>query len=406
MASRIHLSKNRTNSSNRVQNYSGQTSRYFQSTEKVKLNKEHTESYDLPFSRTFINDSKSYFQFYQQELIKINKDLDTKEIAIRNSPSLTNSFETYYKYLESLALCVKNKDNNFASCLIRGLIGLSKSFKAKQFSFVKEEPKLQKPAKKLFRENMSQTFNNYDTAETEPDTYVEINFIKGLIERIGKLKVPKILQSLYDLYESLSKLNTEIPSPTKTPESEEVNIGNMNQKLKLSLNLMKTEIKKNLKKHNIGVLKTDKEIQTEKNKLGYFEDPVKEKELEVQNLKITIQHLNKEMDEVKENFLKIKEYCGHTETKHNELKIELIQTVNKLKQSENISKNFKQKLALMNEKINNKKKKIFEIRTKLNEFKSSLNSKILACQQAKNESFNLMVLQKVAEEKLKQLESI
>ena len=129
---------------------------------------------------------------------------------------------------------------------------------------------------------------------------------------------------------------------------------------------MKTEIKKNLKKHNIGVLKTDKEIQTEKNKLGYFEDPVKEKELEVQNLKITIQHLNKEMNEVKENFLKIKEYCGHTETKHNELKIELIQTVNKLKQSENISKNFKQKLALMNEKINNKKKKIFEIRTKLN----------------------------------------
>ena len=80
--------------------------------------------------------------------------------------------------------------------------------------------------------------------------------------------------------------------------------------------------------------------------------------------------------------------------------------MNKLKQSENISKNFKQKLALMNEKINNKKKKIFEIRTKLNEFKSSLNSKILACQQAKNESFNLMVLQKVAEEKLKQLESI
>ena len=276
---------------------SARSTRYMHSTDRITNSKDSNNTFDAGDIRNnHENRLKSFNLFYNQELARISKELDIKEIEIKNAVTPINNYEIYHRYLENLAICVKQKDPVLSNCIFRGITGTNKSHKKLQKSLQLnslEISKIKEPVK-LYRENLTQTYEGPPVTVASPDISKEINYIKGLVKRVSKLKAPKIIQSLYDLHESLCKLHTDIPTPTKTPEPEEITIGTFDQKMTMTLRIIKHEIKKNLKKHNIERIKIDKSIQTDPLNTSLSKD-IYLKENEIENLKQNLQQLEKEL---------------------------------------------------------------------------------------------------------------
>lgn len=354
-------------------------------------------------SSLFVNRAKSSAVYYQQELAKVNQELDSFEIAKIHKATLKESFCGYLKYLEGLSLALKGKDTLTSNCLIRAIVGLRKY--VKMVPVVKEE-KIKEPQMilKSTRENLTQTYE----AETkeDPDPYTnEILYIKNIVAKAGKLRSGKIMQKLVDLHEDLSKLYTDLPTPTETPEPAEINIGSMGQKLGITLKLIKTEINENLNKIKINTKKESKSTQVETNRSSNFIDPVKEKENEILNLKRSLEHYIQKNKEISESLAKFKAYSSEIETKHNEVKIELIQTKNKLQLAEDTVKSCKLKINQVVDKHLSKSRKLQETRQELSNVKQESVLAHQSLKQLKSELVNMTVINKLTEEKLVQIDS-
>ena len=345
--------------------------------------------------------------FYQQELTRIAKELDSWEIDRKNLMDSIIEQEIYHKYLESLAVCVKSHDPILANCLIRGILGLSKSLKHSNYlkPIQVSEPVKTQSKLKTNRDNQTQTHDLIEDDDTNPDVSAEIQYIKGLVARIAKLKSPKIIQKLYDLHESLCRLQTDIPTPTATPEPQEVTIGTMGQKLNITVKLLQSEIKRNLSKHNIVRLKIDKGVQASSSTMDFFGDAVQEKELEIQNLTRNIRSLEGELKEAIDNANSIRGYSNDTERKHNEVKIELIKTSNKLDVFKENVRSLTQKLMVLTGKHMEKKKKLAEARREASDMKLAISSMSASLNKNVTDFQNTSILCKIAEEKLEQIQS-
>ena len=345
--------------------------------------------------------------FYEQELTRIAKELDSWEIERKNFMYSMNDQEIYHKYLENLAVCVKSQDSILANYLIRGIIGIGKSGK---HSNTQKPVQTSNPIKinlknKNNRDNQTQTHDQIEDEDVNPNISAEIEYIKGLVARIAKLKSPKIIQKLYDLHESLCKLQTDIPTPTDTPDPQEVTIGTMGQKLSITVKLLQSEIKKNLSKHNIVRLKIDKGVQVSSSSADFFGDTVHEKELEIQNLKRHIRSLEDELKTANDNVSSIRMYSSDTERKHNEAKIELIKTTNKVDVYKENVRNLTQKVNVLAEKNLDKKKKLAESRREVNNMKSTIGSISASLGKNSSDQHGISVMCKIAEEKLEQIQS-
>ena len=354
-------------------------------------------------SAFFVNRVKNSAVYYQQELAKVNQELDSFEIAKLQGAGMKESFCGYLRYLEGLSLALKGRDSLTSNCLIRAIVGLRKSLKTLQA--VKEETvKEPRVAARPTRENLTQTYE----AETkeDPDPYTnEILYIKNIVAKAGKLRSGKIMQKLVDLHEDLSKLYTDLPTPTETPEPAEINIGSMGQKLGITLKLIKAEINENLNKIKINTKKESKSTQVESNKPSNFIDPVKEKENEILNLKRTLEHYQQKNKETSESLAKFKAYSSEIETKHNEVKIELIQTRNKLQLAEDTVKSCKLKINQVVEKHLSKSRKLQETRQELSNVKQESILAHQSLKQIKSELVSMTVISKLTEEKLVQIDS-
>lgn len=381
--------------------------RYLTSTERFYINESETSGC-CGHSKTFIDARhKSFGVFYNQEISRLNKELDDWEIDNKNSMNFLTIYEMHLKYLQSLAFTAKTKDSILYAALIRGIAGLSKAHKITVEMKKNEikEPVKEKSIPKSFRENFSQTYAFKINDDLPPDINRDILYVKNLAERMGKLKSGKIIQRLYELHEDLCGLQTDIPTPTRTPEPQEVTIGNAGHKLSMAVKVMRHQIKKSLSKHNIERIKLEKAVQTEPLRGGYFSDPFKEKELEIDNLKRTIQHFERELADNKNTVIKVRQYCTDTERKHNDAQIEIIQMTNRLSYSEDTTKTLKQRMQALTDKLSNKKRKLIDVRKQLNESKANLLSTVSSLKGTKNEYYNLSILYKIAEEKLMQIES-
>lgn len=388
---------------------SARTARHIQSADFSANRTPISSSFDINLPKEFPNSRlQSQKTFYQQELIRITKNLDLWEIEEKNSPNPSKNREKYRKFMENLAICVKQHDPILSNCLLRGISGITKPQKSATFlsAFQIPEPAKSKPdLKKTTRDNISQTYEPIEIEEIYPDITSEIQYIKGLIDKIDKLKAPKIIQRLYDLYENLNKLQTDVPSPTASPDPQEFTIGTMGHKLDLTVNIIRNEIRKNLSRHNIVRLKVDKSIQASNITSNYFGDPILEKEQEILNLQRTIQSIENELENTKNIANKFRAFSNDAERKNNELKIELIQIKNKIQLSDDTVKHLKQKVTTLTEKIVNKKKKLQVVRREAGDMKLTIGSMTGSLKKNSMESQNALILCKIAEEKLEQIQN-
>lgn len=372
----------------------------------LSLSKDHGQ-YNFPFHTGSLGDTspKVLKSFYNQELTRLDKQLDSHEISMKNSHKPIISFECYHNYLKDLAISIKKKDPGLSGRILRAIIGYEKALKQMQNN--KEIIIRNNSSHKETRENITQTLEgDYLEEDLYPDTLKETQFVKGLIGKIDKLRGPKIMNRLYDLHENLLHLNTDIPTPTKTPEPVENTFNVMDQKMSIFLKVLKTEVKRNLSKNNVVINTADKCIQAVINdEEGFFSDPVKEKILEIANLRNRLHHMEKELEYNMEVLAKTRSSLMHSDRRVEEMKLEVIQLSNKLFLSEDSSKSAKHKLTTVKNDLAIKNEKKSVLKRQLNEKEKMLSAANEIIKTLKEQHQKSSMLCKTAEEKLFQIES-
>ena len=348
---------------------------------------------------------KTLKEFYRHELLRLDKELDAYEIQLKNSPeNRKNSLETYQQYLKNLAMCIKQKDVSLGSRVLRAVIAYGKILKHSENSKETVVHIMQKS--KETRDNLTQTHEGVIiTEEIYPDTNKEMQFIKSLIEKIDNLRGSKISSRLYELHENLCQLNTEIPTPTETPEPYDKTIGLVDQKFHIFYGLLRHEISKSLRKNNINIVKYDKNIQANVYLDGLVNDPVKEKVLEIINLKSQIEHIEKEQALLKDNLAKTRNLLQTSERKNEEMNLELIQFTNKFRTLEDTLKNAKQKVVYFTDRLALKKKRARNVKNILHEKEKSMIYLSESLKKSNDKNYSLSVTSKISEEKIIQLEA-
>lgn len=343
---------------------------------------------------------KSLNSFFDSELVRFDKYLDSFEISQQNHS--TSSLSLFSGILQHFYLSTKVRDNEISSRLIRVSLIFDKYFKLNHEIKQSQVVYLNKP--KETRENFSQTLTG--SAEEEiiyPDTSKEILFIKSLIEKFDKLKSGKIKTKLVDLHENLTRIDFELPSPSDSPEPYDLNISTQTQQLSTFIKVLRSEIKTVLSKNNIAIVKLNKGVQFNSESKSH-EEAMKEKILETVNLRNQINHRDKEIELLKENLNKCRINLMNSERKIDSLNLELIQVTNRFRNSEDQLKSAKQRINYIMQVIavkNEKKKNVKRLlRAKEKEFNKVLEN----LKKFKEQSYNLTVNLKVAEEKLEQIQ--
>jgi hypothetical protein len=344
---------------------------------------------------------KSLNSFFSQELIRFDKFLDAFEIS-RQNQSTTASSPSFSSLLENFYLSIKLRDNEISNRLMRVSLIFEKYFKKGSKS--KKSEVVNENKSKDLRENFTQTVSGYVEEEIiYPDTSKDIQFIKSLMEKFDKLKAEKLKNHLVDLHENLSKIDLEVPSPGESPEPLDVSISSQNQKISMFLKVLRMEIRSVLSKNNVTIMKLNKAVQFNSESRTH-EEAMKEKLLEIVNLRNQMNHRDKEVELLKENLSKCRNSLMNSERRIDSLNLELIQVMNKFRDSEDQLKNAKQRINFISQviavKTEKKKniKRLFKVKEK--ELVNTLNS----LKKIKEQSFNLAVNLKVAEEKLDQIQ--
>lgn len=378
------------------------SSRFILTDRNIKCNY-RSSSIESVENRSFLINRPKFSNIqYQQELTKANQVLDSYEINSFNAFSPVEAFQAYLKYLESICLVLKNRDTVIANCFVRGIVGLRKS--AKYWTEQKPEPiqSSQMIPAKTMRENLTQT---YEIEQVIPDTINEdYLYIQNIADKFNRLKSEKIINRLVVLHEDLSKLYTEIPTPTETPEPVEIGMGAIGQKLNIALKLIKSEIQTNLNKVKLDKKKLNQSTQTGSNTINLALS-IKEKESELQNLKRSINHYEQQVQQLSENLNKHKIHISEIETRYNEGQIELIQLKNKLTLSKDSSESLKIRLVQLSDKLLKKSKKLNDSKKTVNDLKAEISSLSSSVKHLKFETYNMTILNKIAEEKLVQIDS-
>ncbi|CAG9326544.1 unnamed protein product [Blepharisma stoltei] len=356
--------------------------------------------------------------FCNSELTRLDKDLDKFEIDlesfkaadIRDFKLISQVFEKYQEYMENLAICAKQKDNTLGNCIIRGVIGYKKAYHNIK-KHLKNIESFKKSEKHNSKEDWTQTgalplkiIEKTNGGET-PD----LNFLKELGEKLQNLKFTTITSQLWDLYDSLCQMHTDVPSPIETPDfmkfdaqekAKELEIGVANLKNDLKIKFENERIKKEIEV-------AEKECQAdyiglEHRKGSILEGMLEKKELEF--LKIKRKH-----DFLLEDKKKLEEQIKLKDSKIQELtealglneivvlKVKITEISNELRSEKIINEIAKEKLDKNKIVISNLKKENEGLKIKL----IGKRNKI---QRIKEDYFQKSVLWRIAEEKNKQIE--
>ncbi|CAG9334912.1 unnamed protein product [Blepharisma stoltei] len=374
------------------------------------ISKEAAESNALASSISLYKRSSEIF--FCAELNRLDKDLDAYEIELNNiNPldgfdlqNINQSCEKYQQYLENIAICTKQKDTKLGNCIIRGLIGYKKAFQ-QITKYLKNLESKKTPAKIRCRDEITQTENSGENGRVKAcrSDSPDINFLKELGDKMKNLKVTGVTNHLWDLYDSLCQMRTDVPSPVETPDLIKFDIKEENNGFEDGVeNLRKEWVSSLARQKTIKQTQcAEKGCQVENKGIdSALESIAGEKELEILKLKRRCDTLLEEKkkfdDEISFKNLKIYELTGklneiaQLQNKVTEISIEL-------KSEKSINSISKEKLEKSKLTINSLKKECENLKTKL----IGKRNKLL---RLKDEFLQRSVLWRMAEEKNKQIE--
>jgi hypothetical protein len=377
--------------------------RRHESTFSLQKGLEILESMDFVRNSSHTKSKSLNIDFFK-EYSKLEQELDLNEInMLGSSVSYYDQFQVYKKYLESISIIIKKKDDKLYKLLSRGLNGLEKAVvrlpdppKATPIKiFVPEKPEVEK--KDAYTQSAAEVAKPVSDIET----------VKELSKSFKKIKISRITHQLSDLYETLSALYTDIPSPTSTPDLEPIEKVDTQKIINLKLTVIRESIKNFIKHSERKPVQIDRESQTVKlksNLVVALESMNQDKEIESLKYRNQINALNQEKEKLQQDLKRANNMCRELEDKNGTYEIELSRL--------NTKANELEKKLDKAEKINSdSEKKINEYASLTKSYKkNNKNLKLLVkkkqndLQETLNKLCNTQVIWKIAEKKLKAIE--
>jgi hypothetical protein len=203
------------------------------------------------------------------EITKLEEQLDCQEISLKvyEARKLSDrtrenaEAEIYEKYLDSVLLCVSQTDNRLSKSLNRGWNGFKNSIK----SIKSSEKSNKKSVVAVETQDCAVQADESQECVIENDIDIEkyINSLHTVMRRMNKMHLGKIMTKLHELSRNLKTV--EIPSPTSTPEVEQLDftdtIKSIHTKLKAHYKAKKPKLSKNntqpLSKHTQTYMKLE-----------------------------------------------------------------------------------------------------------------------------------------------------
>ena len=153
----------------------------------------------------------------------------------------------------------------------------------------------------------------------ENSNSLEIDAFKSLSGAFKNIKVSRISNQLVNLYNSLNEINTDIPSPSESPELEMPEFKLSPKTAKVQLTFIRQNIGKILKGTEVKKLGIPKEVQTDfdrkRKTLVALENMNEEKELDIFKLRSKFSSLKHQKEKLEESLLRSNNMCSEFERK-------------------------------------------------------------------------------------------
>jgi hypothetical protein len=344
-----------------------------------------------------------------REVNHLEHKLDKAEISLRNSfprdkISREQEIRCYFEFLNGIAGVVKKKDQKLSKSLFRGLIALEKCLEKIVSGFRKDLKNLvvHKPNVSDF---FTQTEEEPKKEKMDNELLPELENIKKLAEGLKKIKLSRIAGQLFELYESLSKMQTDIPEPTLMPDREIENTS-PDMIMSMHLNVIKNHVFHILtgSKPEPSEKPVDKETQCETPpkppELKILEKTVFEKEKELLKTKERAEKSSIQHKVLEEKMKSMEKYYKEIEKKQNETEIESARFRGRFQHSEVVIVAQEKRIQWFDGKLLKKTEKLVQAKLRIDELKKIIVKKQKVMNKLQDELFDTKISWKVCEEKL------
>lgn len=373
-----------------------------------------TSSADL--SATPVSPVKQDFSMLK-EVALIDIKLDSKEIELKNANFPENLYfeielKNYVDYLSEISQCVKQKDAKLCKSLLRGIVGYERV--AKKILTKLNMPNTQKLVVAKVQK-VDEALQTEDEKFEEPVlkfcSTPELESIKQLGSTLRKIKVSRITGQLCDLYDSLSKMYTEIPEATASPEPSDIEMLTPTSIITMHLKVIKRNLS-NLLSLNKPDFSKSFEAKACQDDFSSFtaaqprvvEALLQEKDFEIKKSKKKYRELADEKRALEDTLARMKIFYSEVEKKHNETEIEVAKLKTKNSQSASYIEAQAKKINFLELKLQNKTSKLYGAKIRIEDLKKVILKEQEKLHKVSDELFNLKILFRINEEKLFQVE--
>lgn len=347
-----------------------------------------------------------------KEVTRLEKELDHSEINMYGATiNSEQEFRIYKCFLEKLNSILLKKDKILSAVLTRGIIGCEKAFKKLntqiRADFIYEPQVLTKKVHTCDME--TQTFfieklQEFPRFCSTP----EMENIKLLPESMKKIKLSRISNQLEDLYESLSSMYTEVPSPTESPEHHHIEFSEADKVINLKLTVIRQNISKILQSAEIKKLGIPKETQTNidtnRSTVIALEEMNEEKELDVLKLRARCRVLAREKFELEEKVIRMNNILEEIGKNNSKNEIELSHLKHENSSLNKQVSELQEQFAKVDKALEEEENQVSGLRKIVENLQQILKKKQSQLKDALDKLFTSQVFWRVSESKLKKLE--
>ena len=350
--------------------------------------------------------SHSFSAAVSSELVRLEHDLEFGEMRMSRASDY-EQFEVYRNHFDSLTKVLKLKDEKLSRLLGKISLGYERLFLK-----LKDLPKIEiKTVEKQVRLKIESQDISLQTDISPVQTQdLEYDNIRSLPLALNKIKLSRISNHLEQLYDNLAQMQTEIPTPTSSPELEPFENADPNRYLNLKMTIMRENITKILKNPELAIKKLaiDKSVQVSIEAKGSLMNVLelmnKEKELDIFKLRSQNSINLSQKSKLEEAVLRGNNLSMHLENKINECEGELSQFKKDNLALAHKNQELVDKVQRLNEIIEKMTKDLKESKRFGKNLKNLLMKKQKMLQSALDQLFNSQVMLKVAEKKLRNIE--
>lgn len=355
------------------------------------------------------------FQFIR-DLTFLERKLDKCEISVKNNLMPKNcgfiqEMQFYLDYLGNVCASFKFKDSRLSKSIIRGLIGVEKTFK-KMVQKLNDDQVLISSLQKPQRcDGFMQTVQECEgSGKKNEEVLPEMESFKQLAAVFKRIRVNRVTERLLELYESLCQMQTDVPELTDMPDPN-LQDTSPDTIMSMHLKVIKNHVYHILteSKSEVAKITSDKSCQAEFiisqiPEVRVLEKSVYNKEQEIIKIKEKIESFANEKFILEDRMKKMQNFYNEVEKKQNESEIESFQLKTKFQHSEVVIIAQDKRIKWFDGKLMKKTEKLVRAKLRIDELKKIIVKKQQVMSKLQEELFDTRISWKICEEKLIDIE--